>query len=105
MQAYEIRTLIRVQNVSCYDFADLLIETPGDRQTFGDLGAGQITEYLPFKEAYRYAFVSATIGGQKFALQPIDYVGEERLAPGHYTYAVAVADFSRGLLTMNHIVD
>jgi heat shock protein HslJ len=43
-------------------------------------------------EAYSYAYVKVTAGGDEFVLQPIDYVGESLLAPGEYTYVLDVAE-------------
>ena len=39
---------------------------------------------------YRYGFVELHVDGQRFGLQPIDYVGETVLGGGEFTFRVDV---------------
>ena len=40
--------------------------------------------------SYRYADFSVKAGGQELSLQPIDYMGEQELSAGRYTYSLGV---------------
>jgi len=55
-----------------------------------------MSEYRQVALAYGYAYVSAMVDGEKRVLQPIDYVGEEPLAPGDYTYVLQATPASSG---------
>ena len=76
----------------------LLVEPRGD----GRVGAGAESEYRQVAKAYRYAHIEVLISGATIALRPMDYVGEEPLVPGDYTYALSYdsAAGSRGQLQL-----
>ena len=83
--------LVRVQNASSSDFDDVRVffpDAPDRAMHYGTVASGAASEYLPVSRAYRYAHVEATAGGKPYSLQPIDYVGEEELEPGRYTYVL-----------------
>ena len=92
--------LIRVENVSGYDFDRVTVDTSGGRATYGSVPSGSATGYEAFEFAYAYATVEINILGSRFDLTPIDYTGETRLTNGSYTYRVDVADFSSRSLTL-----
>ncbi|MCZ4222953.1 hypothetical protein [Pedobacter rhodius] len=83
---------IRLSNTSKYNFKNIVVNTSTGEVNFGDLNAGQKTEYKIFKKAYRYAFVKLEIDGKTYTIQPIDYVGETVLKDGRYTYQLNVND-------------
>lgn len=93
---------IRVRNASTAVLQDVVIGfpedpgggggpvEPGDAES-GDVSYGTVeptatTPYHTIVKAYRYAAVTATVEGEPVGLVPIDYVGEELLEPGRYTY-------------------
>jgi len=53
---------------------------------YGDLAPNQISEYRIFERAYNYGSVSITIEGEVYGWTPIDFVGEEPLENGNYTF-------------------
>lgn len=93
---------IRVQNASTAIMQDVVIGfpevtmggggpvEPADAES-GDVDYGTVdpdaaTPYRTIAKAYRYAAVTATVEGQQVELIPDDYVGEDLLEPGRYTY-------------------
>ncbi len=81
--------LIRVKNISQFEFNNVLVNTNGGEQNFGSIDVNQYSDYKSFNFAYRYAFIELTIDGSTFTIQPIDYFGETTLANGKYTYEVS----------------
>ncbi|HJX26848.1 MAG TPA: hypothetical protein VJ885_02970 [Thermoanaerobaculia bacterium] len=81
---------IRVANRSDRDFDQVVATFDPDRVEYGAVAKGATSEYRTVKQAYRYALVEVTAGGQTFRFHPIDYVGETPLEPGRYTYALNI---------------
>lgn len=77
---------IRLHNTSTYLFENIKINTVD----FGFLEAGEYSTYHKFEKAYRYSYVQLTVDTSIFTLQPIDYVGEEPLKKGRYTYELGL---------------
>lgn len=92
--------LIRVENVSDYDFDRVTVDTSGGRATYGSILSGGTSGYEAFEFAYAYATIEVNILGSKFDLTPIDYTGETRLANGSYTYRINVENFADRSLTL-----
>ncbi|HEU0013099.1 MAG TPA: hypothetical protein VFQ45_05420 [Longimicrobium sp.] len=82
----------RLRNASPYELKDVAVGFPDEMVAYGTLAPGAVTEYRTVARAYRYAYVEATIDGQLVVQQPIDYVGEEYVEPGSYTFVITVAD-------------
>ena len=59
-------------------------------QAYGDLSSGTISGYQKWKSAYRYASVSAQLGGREFTANVDDFVGELPLGSGDFTYAIVL---------------
>ncbi|MGC3995094.1 MAG: META domain-containing protein [Propionicimonas sp.] len=89
---------VRVRNASGIDFTSVDVQFPdGMRVEYGPLAAGASSDYADAGEpVYRYASVKVTAAGgppadgRTFVLQPTDYVGEEALGPGEYTYVLTI---------------
>lgn len=79
---------IRIENTSSYTYKDVLVKLSEDRH-YGTLAPGEKSAYQTFTTAYRYAYVELKIGDKTYVLQPIDYVGEEELKEGKYTYQIS----------------
>ncbi|MEW2922071.1 hypothetical protein AB1A65_11420 [Muricauda sp. ANG21] len=79
---------IRLSNVSEFNFENIVVDTSTGRVSFENIASGEQTDYKTFQKAYRYAFVQLEIEGKTYTLQPIDYVGEETLKTGNYTYEI-----------------
>ena len=81
-------TLIRVKNISSYDFADVIVNTSGGENNYGNIMSKEHTGYKSFDIAYAYAFIELKIDNNTYTIQPIDYVGERPLKNGKYTYEI-----------------
>lgn len=84
-------TLLRVQNASEFEMTDLVIHVPGEPIRADLLGPGDRTDYREAPGAFRIASVDGKVEGETFRIQVIDYVGEEPLGPGRFTYVLSVA--------------
>jgi hypothetical protein len=82
---------LRVRNQSAAEFDSVTIQFPGATLRYGRLLAGGASAYLEADGAYRYGYVEVWSGNSKFVLQPVDYVGEETLRPGRYTYELGLS--------------
>jgi hypothetical protein len=103
----EDNVLIRVKNVSQFNFNEVIVNTSDGENFYADINRNETTTYKPFDIAYRYAFVELRINGDIFTIQPLDYVGEVPLSPGKYTYEINATQggdhFSR--LSLNFVED
>lgn len=87
---------VRIANRSDRDFDSVNVTFTSKQVSYGPVARGTTSEYRKVEEeAYRYALVVVTAGGETFRFQPIDYVGETPLAPGRYTYALNVEPTDR----------
>ena len=77
---------IRIENKSPFKFKNVLVNTTCEDQNFGTIKAGEFSSYKLFKAAYRYAFIELKIDEDTLTIQPFDYVGENFLKSGKYTY-------------------
>lgn len=77
---------IRVINNSDYTFTNIVVAD----QQFGDLPAQSSSDYQLFDRAYHYAYINVRVEGQEYILQPIDFVGEEPLRSGYYSYKLDI---------------
>lgn len=55
---------------------------------YGDIPAGGVSAYRDMQSAYGYAKVQLIMDGKRMRLQPDDYVGEQPLGRGHFTYVI-----------------
>jgi hypothetical protein len=85
---------IRVYNATGADLDAVVVYTPTAPREAVDFGAVANENYSGYREvpiAYRYAEVEASGIGGTYSLRPYDYVGEEPLPDGRYTYRLAAA--------------
>jgi hypothetical protein len=94
-------SMIRIHNASSYDFEELQV---GDHD-FGPLPIDGYTEYRDFGTAYDYNYVSLTVAGDLFVLQPVDHVGEEPLGEGEFTYEIDIVDYDGRGLSIHSVAD
>lgn len=95
---------IRVANRSDRDFERVVATFEPDRVDYGAVAKGATSKYHKVQQAYRYALVEVTAGGQTFRFHPIDYVGETLLEPGRYTYALNI-ESSDNTVTIDLVED
>lgn len=89
---------IRIKNDSNLDFDRVRVDFPDQHAVdYGPVSAGGTTPFRAIGRAYQYAGVSVMVGNQELSLLPIDYLGEQELPPGRYTYSLSV---NNGQLTM-----
>lgn len=86
---------IRISNASGADLQNIIVNTGSGNVSYGDLKSGQLSAYKAFETAYSYAFIQVNMADETYTFQPIDYVGEEPLPDGQYTYELTIID--RGL--------
>lgn len=85
--------LIRIENTSKYNFKDIKVVINEER-LYGALSPREKSTYQSFSMAYRYAYIELKIRDKLYVLQPIDYLGEEELKEGKYTYQLNVDNIS-----------
>lgn len=90
---------IRVKNTTNIDFDSIDVHFPDQVEKFGGLSAGQQSDYRKIERAYRYAYTEALSGERRFVLQPVDFVGENYLQPGLYTYHYSVNEMDEPVVT------
>lgn len=98
------RVEVRVRNASTADFSSVVIGFPDQTEAYGAVAAQSATEYREVGRAYRYAAVQVALNGTSLVLIPVDYVGEEELDGGSYTYELNLTD-DMGSLTLRLVVD
>lgn len=81
---------LRFRNASAVDLTDFTYQSASEPLHFDLIPAGSTTEYREISASYRYGFVEAFVDTTRLVLQPIDYVGESRLAGGRYTFVLTV---------------
>ncbi len=92
------RVEIRISNGSDVDFDRVRVHFPDQREVdYGPVPKGGVTAFQAIGRAYRYAGVTVKAGKQELSLQPIDYMGEQELTAGRYTYSLGV---DNGRLTL-----
>jgi hypothetical protein len=83
---------LRIRNTSPYTYDSVVVNTTGSENTYGTIAPGTASDYKVFDYAYSYAHISLYIDTAHYQLIPIDYVGEQKLKSGNYTYEVSVYD-------------
>ncbi len=79
---------IRIGNDSPNSFTNVAVIFPEDEVDYGAVNAGGVSEYRAVSVAYRFARIDVQIGSTEVRIQPFDYMGEEPLEPGRYTYSL-----------------
>ena len=94
---------VRIANESSFAFESVDVVFPDDSVAYGALAAHSQSEYHAVTQAYSYALIIVTVGGEERRIQPIDYVGVPELEPGRYTYALNLS--IEGQLTLELRID
>ena len=81
---------IRVRNDSDLTFEEGILYLVGDSILFPGLGPGQATPYREVEKSYRFATAQVVTGNgaDTARLQVIDFVGEEPLDKGRFTFSL-----------------
>lgn len=83
---------LRVRNASNLDFSSVFVAYPGVEEQFGRVEIGQSSPFKAVNGVYPYGFIEVEASGRAYRLQPIDYVGEQPLGNGRFTYCLDVED-------------
>jgi hypothetical protein len=82
---------IRIRNASGMNFDRVRVVFPDKVEVdYGAVAKGALSAFRAANQAYRYAPIYVKAGDREFSQHPIDYVGEQPLAPGRYTYVVRI---------------
>ncbi|MCA9757136.1 MAG: hypothetical protein KDA27_15130 [Candidatus Eisenbacteria bacterium] len=79
---------LRVRNASSADYSSVRVRFPSVEVNYGTVEAGGTSGYRKLATAYRYGYVEVESVGDTYRLTPVDYVGEEPLEAGHYTFSL-----------------
>ncbi len=79
---------VRVRNATGLDLKDVVVGPAH----YGHITNGDVSPYLSWGPAYRYARVEVRAGDQTYRILPEDYVGESSLGEGKFTYVLALSD-------------
>src|SRR4051812_40437693 len=82
--------MIRLANHSDVVIENVRVTFHSQVEDYGTIAPNSETPYRTIAKAYRYAKVEATVNGEPAVLQPTDFVGEQLLGAGRYTYALDV---------------
>lgn len=83
--------ILRVSNSSSSLFDSVIVNSPGGKQVYYNVAAGSSSVYKSFSFLYNYAYIEVHFNNQMLKLQPYDYVGEEKLNSGKYSYKLGIA--------------
>lgn len=85
---------IRLKNTSDQAYTESFVASGValvDGTFFGTIAPGAYSEYKTVAKAYGIAYIRFVADGTERKLIPIDYVGEQPLKPGKYTYEVGLS--------------
>jgi hypothetical protein len=92
--------LVRAENATGSAMAQLELFFHGGPYVYEQVAAGGTTPYVQVDHAYKYVTMRALLNGEQTGLTVIDFVGEDRLPPGRYTYVFGLADGQSITLTL-----
>ena len=79
---------IRIKNSSALTFDRVVVES--EDHIYENIGADSFSDYQEYETAYSFNYIEITSGEETYVLQPIDFVGEEELPIGLYTYDLQI---------------
>ena len=92
---------IRIHNTTGVDLDAVVVYLPTATREAVDLGAvinGAFSAYQEVPTAYGVAEIHASGAAGSYSLRPYDYVGEQPMPEGKYTYRLGIA---QGRLTLD----
>lgn len=89
---------LRIENLSNFALKSVkVIPGGGGQRTYTNIPSGELSGYQSFHYIYEYAFVQVVVGNDTLTIEPIDYVGEEQLFNGFFTYQIDVIAEQQGV--------
>lgn len=93
-------TELRINNGSNSLFDSVIVNSPGGKQVYYNVASGTSSGYKTFSFLYSYAYIEVHFNNQMLKLQPIDYVGEEKLKAGKYSYKIGIVSSNQSYLSL-----
>ncbi|MEO9892438.1 hypothetical protein [Aurantibacter sp.] len=81
---------IRIKNDSNINFNSVAVG--GSDEVYENISSGGYSEYLEYETAYRYNSVYIESDSTSYNYSPIDFVGEDSLNFGFYTYELSISE-------------
>lgn len=84
---------VRIHNATGADLETVLLYPPASPREpidLGPLASGGYSDYREVQIAYRFLHVEVSGSVGSFVLRPYDYVGEEPLSDGPWTYRLSI---------------
>jgi hypothetical protein len=82
---------IRIKNDTGLDLERTRVFLPGQGDVeYGAVAKGGVSSFRAADGAYRYSSVHVRAGDRELSFQPIDYLGEQKLRAGRYSYVLGV---------------
>jgi hypothetical protein len=98
-------TEVRFRNATTFTLTDISLAWPGGSIHVDALAPGASSTYESHDGAYSYGLLLVTAGGKVRRLQPIDYVGEQPLGNGKYTYLITESTSFADGIDMQLLID
>lgn len=93
-------TVLRISNNSNSSFDSVIVNSPGGKQVYYNVASASSSGYKSFSFLYNYAYIEVHFNNQMLKLQPIDYVGEEKLKAGKYSYKIGIVSGNQSYLSL-----
>ena len=88
-------TEVRLRNASSFELTAVTFMPGAAELKFARIAAGEVTGYVAVANAYRDGYLDLLVGGEHRRLQPIDYVGENYIGDGRFTYVITADAVTR----------
>ncbi len=83
-------THVRLRNSTSFELTNVTFKPGTTELKFQRIRPGEATNYVPVSNVYRYGYLDVLVDGERRVLQPVDYVGENFIGEGRYTYIISV---------------
>jgi len=104
-------TDIRIRNLSDLTFEEVIVissENEEDKDTLGNIGSGDISEYFRFSKAYPKAEISAKINIDGtlilFSTGPVNFTYMQYIGQDRITYEVYISNLIGRELKINNLI-
>ena len=81
---------LRIENNGTIAFDSVIVNSPGGNHVYYSVAANSVSGYKEFSFLYRYAYIKVFFDNKTATLQPFDFVGENKLDKGKYTYSLTI---------------
>jgi hypothetical protein len=88
-------TNIRLRNASTFELTTVTFSPGPAELEFARISPGATTGYVPVIDAYRYGYLDLQVDGVRRTLVPVDYVGENYIGAGRFTYVITIDPTTR----------